>query len=56
MKQIRFFKCTRCHGIFDMSRMTECYSGENPDVWLADLCEQCIEGWEFFSAFVGEHE
>lgn len=54
--KVVFIQCTRCKGIFPADYMTECYAAIDPDKWLADLCPQCLEGWEHFNAFVGDNE
>ncbi len=54
MERVQYTQCTRCKGIFPDAIMTECVTQE--DKWVSDLCPQCIEGWEFFQAFVEGNE
>ncbi len=34
--------------------MTECVTAD--DKWVSDLCPQCVEGWEYFNAFLEANE
>jgi len=55
-QRITYLQCLRCTGLFREEVMTECYAHDDEEKFLADLCPQCIEGWEFYNAFVGGNE
>ena len=54
MERVQYTQCTRCKGLFPDAIMTECVAHE--DRWVSDLCPQCVEGWEYFQAFVEGNE
>jgi len=47
-------QCTRCKGFFPTERLVECVTPM--DLWLADLCEQCLEGWMRYEQFLEANE
>lgn len=49
-----YTQCKRCKGWFDEDGIVECVTTKG--VYLAHLCEQCVDAWVQFEAFVGVNE
>lgn len=47
-------RCTRCKGWFDEDETVECITVDGD--YLADLCNQCMNGWFEYEAFVEANE
>lgn len=45
MTRVQLTQCTKCSGFFTDELIIECFHHKD-NTWIADLCPQCLEGWE----------